>query len=60
MEVKRTAARNFGWGLALIGLALVGILPLSNRMTRDVGVLQQGADRIAADYEEVTTTADTQ
>ncbi|HWM92127.1 MAG TPA: SpoIIE family protein phosphatase [Thermoanaerobaculia bacterium] len=46
-EVKRTAARNFGWGLALIGLALVGILPLSNRMTRDVSVLKQGAEKIA-------------
>lgn len=47
-EVKRTAARNFGYGLALIAFALVGILPLSNRMTRDVGVLEQGAERIAA------------
>ena len=46
-ELKRTAARNFGYGLALIAFALVGILPLSNRMTRDVGVLQQGAERIA-------------
>ncbi|MEA2562227.1 MAG: hypothetical protein QOH06_3731 [Acidobacteriota bacterium] len=46
-ELKRTAARNFGYGMALIAFALVGILPLSNRMTRDVGVLQQGAERIA-------------
>lgn len=46
-ELKRTAARNFGYGLALIAFALVGILPLSNRMTRDVGVLEQGAERIA-------------
>ena len=46
-ELKRTAARNFGYGLALIAFALVGILPLSNRMTRDVGVLKQGAERIA-------------
>lgn len=47
-EVKRTAARNFGYGLALIGLALVGILPLSNRMTRDIGLLRHGAERIAS------------
>lgn len=46
-ELKSTAARNFGYGLALIAFALVGILPLSNRMTRDVGVLQHGAERIA-------------
>lgn len=47
-EVKRTAARNFSFGLALIGLALVGILPLSNRMTRDIGLLRHGAERIAS------------
>lgn len=47
-EVKRTAARNFGYGLALIGVALVGILPLSNRMTRDIGLLRHGAERIAS------------
>ena len=46
-ELKSTAVRNFGYGLALIAFALVGILPLSNRMTRDVGVLKQGAERIA-------------
>lgn len=46
-EVKATAARNFGYGLALIAVALVGILPLSNRMTRDVSLLKQGAEKIA-------------
>jgi serine phosphatase RsbU (regulator of sigma subunit) len=46
-EVRRVAARNFGWGLGLIGLALLGILPLSARMSRDVNVLTEAAERIS-------------
>lgn len=46
-RVKVNAIRNFGWGLALIAVALVGILPLSNRLTRDVRRLTHGAERIA-------------
>ncbi|HYO16891.1 MAG TPA: SpoIIE family protein phosphatase, partial [Thermoanaerobaculia bacterium] len=46
-EVRRAAARNFGWGLGLIGLALLGILPLSTRMSRDVNVLTEAAERIS-------------
>lgn len=46
-RVKVNAMRNFGWGLALIAFALVGILPLSNRLTRDVRRLTHGAERIA-------------
>ncbi|HEX9941490.1 MAG TPA: SpoIIE family protein phosphatase [Thermoanaerobaculia bacterium] len=46
-EVRRTAARNFGYGLGMIGLALLGILPLSTRMTRNLRLVTAGADRIA-------------
>jgi serine phosphatase RsbU (regulator of sigma subunit) len=46
-NVRRTAARNFGYGLGMIGLALFGILPLSTRMTRNVKLVTDGADRIA-------------
>lgn len=46
-EVRQAAARNFGYGLGMIGLALLGILPLSKRMTRDVRLVTAGADRIA-------------
>ncbi|HVT56854.1 MAG TPA: SpoIIE family protein phosphatase [Thermoanaerobaculia bacterium] len=46
-EVRRTAARNFGYGMSLIGLALLGILPLSERMTRRLKVVTAGAERIA-------------
>jgi serine phosphatase RsbU (regulator of sigma subunit) len=46
-EVRRTAARNFGAGVGLIGLALLGILPLSGGMTRSLRLVTDGADRIA-------------
>lgn len=46
-EVRRTAARNFGYGLGLIVLGLVGIQPLSRRMTRQLETVTRGAERIA-------------
>jgi len=46
-EVRQAAARNFGYGLGMIALALVGILPLSTRMTRNLKLVTEGADRIA-------------
>lgn len=46
-EVRSTAARNFGYGLGMIGLALLGILPLSGRVTRDLKLVTEGAGRIA-------------
>jgi serine phosphatase RsbU (regulator of sigma subunit) len=46
-EIRKTAARNLGVGLALVGLALIGIMPLSNRMTRNLATLTRGADRLA-------------
>ncbi len=46
-EIRRTAGRNFTYGLGLIGLALVGIVPLSGRMSREVSELTAGAERLA-------------
>lgn len=46
-EVRSAAARNFGYGLGMIGLALLGILPLSRRLTRDLQVVTAGAEKIA-------------
>ncbi len=46
-ELGRTTARNLGYGLGLIALALVGILPLSSRMTRNLKLVTAGAERIA-------------
>jgi serine phosphatase RsbU (regulator of sigma subunit) len=46
-ELRRTAANNFVLGLGLIVFAMIGIVPLSNHLTRDVKVVTEGAERIA-------------
>lgn len=46
-ELRRTAGRNFTLGLGLIVFAMIGIVPLSNHLTRDVKLVTDGADRIA-------------
>ena len=46
-QMKRVAARNFLYGIGLIGFALLGILPLSGHLTRNVNTLTRGAERIA-------------
>jgi len=47
-EIRRTAARNLAFGLGLVGLALLGIFPLSGRMTRHLRSLTDGAERLAS------------
>jgi serine phosphatase RsbU (regulator of sigma subunit) len=47
-EIRRTAARNLMLGLGLAVVALLGILPLSRRMTRHLASLTEGAERLAA------------
>jgi len=47
-EIRATAARNLALGLGLGLLALVGILPLSRRMTRHLSSLTQGAEALGA------------
>jgi serine phosphatase RsbU (regulator of sigma subunit) len=50
-DLRRSSARNAGLGMGLIGLALIGIVPLSSRLTRNLSVLSDGVNRIAAgDY----------
>ena len=46
-ELRNTAARNFGYGLGLVFIALIGIVPLANHMSRDVQRVTVGAERIA-------------
>jgi serine phosphatase RsbU (regulator of sigma subunit) len=46
-EIRRTAARNLGFGMGVIGLALIGILPLSGRMTRNLATLTDGVEQLA-------------
>jgi serine phosphatase RsbU (regulator of sigma subunit) len=46
-ELRRTAARNLAYGLGVVGLALIGIIPLSGRMTRNLTALTHGAEHLA-------------
>ncbi len=47
VELRHTAARNFGWGVGVIALALIGILPVAGHFTRDIRTVTEGAQRIA-------------
>jgi HAMP domain-containing protein len=50
-DLQRTSARNAALGLGFIGLALVAIVPLSGRLTRNLDRLGEGVHRIAqGDY----------
>jgi serine phosphatase RsbU (regulator of sigma subunit) len=46
-ELRNTAGKNFGYGIVLIFVAMIGIVPVANHMTRDVQLVTRGADRIA-------------
>jgi serine phosphatase RsbU (regulator of sigma subunit) len=46
-EIRATSARNLALGLGAVGLALLGILPLSGRMTRQLEAITAGAERLA-------------
>ena len=50
-NLRRAAARNAGLGLLFIAVALVGIVPLSAHLTRNLSALSEGVRRIAqGDY----------
>jgi sigma-B regulation protein RsbU (phosphoserine phosphatase) len=50
-DLRRTAGRNAALGLLLISIAVVGVVPLSGRLTRNLTALTEGVDRIAhGDY----------
>jgi HAMP domain-containing protein len=46
-EIQRASVRSLSLGLGVIGLALLGIVPLSRRMTRNLTTLTDGVQRIA-------------
>ena len=46
-QLQATAARNLGLGLSLVGIALLGILPLSRHMTRNLARLTEGVETLA-------------
>jgi serine phosphatase RsbU (regulator of sigma subunit) len=57
-DLRRTSVRNAGLGLGFIGLALIGIVPLSSRLTRHLSSLSDAAHRIAqGDYAARVTVA---
>jgi HAMP domain-containing protein len=45
--LRRAAAVNFSAGIALIVVALIGIVPVANHISRDVKLVTAGAERIA-------------
>ena len=50
-DLRRSSARNAALGLGLIGLALIGIVPLSSRLTRNLSRLSDGVEQLArGDY----------
>ena len=50
-DLRRTTARNAGFGLLFIAIALGGMVPLSGRLTRNLTDLTAGVGRIAkGDY----------
>jgi serine phosphatase RsbU (regulator of sigma subunit) len=46
-EIKKASVRSLSLGLGVIALALIGIVPLSRRMTRNLTTLTDGVQRIA-------------
>jgi len=45
-QMRANAVNNFGWGLGLVALALFGIVPIANHLTRDIERVMNGVDRI--------------
>jgi hypothetical protein len=43
-DLRRTTVRNMGYGLGVVALALIGIVPLSGRMFRPVAGLGHSAE----------------
>ncbi len=46
-EIRKASVRSLSLGLGVIALALIGIVPLSRRMTRNLTTLTDGVQRIA-------------
>lgn len=45
-EIRRTAVRNLGYGLAIGLVALLGIVPVSRQLTRNLATLTEGVERL--------------
>lgn len=46
-EIRRASVRNLGLGLLVIGLAFIGIIPISHRMTQHLATLTRGVRQLA-------------
>ena len=46
-EIRRASVRNLGFGLLVIALAFVGIIPISHRMTQHLATLTSGVRQLA-------------
>jgi len=46
-DIRSASVRNLGLGLLVIGLAFVGIIPISHRMTQHLASLTQGVRQLA-------------
>ncbi len=46
-QMRATAMNNFVWGLGLLGIALIFIIPIANHLTRDIAEVMEGVDRIS-------------
>lgn len=47
-EIGRTAVENLAYGLVIVVLAMLGVLWLSGRMTRNLRLLTEGVEQLAA------------
>jgi serine phosphatase RsbU (regulator of sigma subunit) len=45
-RMRASALNNFMWGLGLVAIALVGVVPVANHLTRDIEHVMEGVDRI--------------
>ena len=46
-EIRRASVRNLGLGLGVIALAVIGIVPISHRMTQHLSALSAGVRQLA-------------
>jgi serine phosphatase RsbU (regulator of sigma subunit) len=47
-EIRRTSVRNLGFGLGVIALAVIGIVPISHKMTQHLSALSAGVRQLAS------------
>jgi serine phosphatase RsbU (regulator of sigma subunit) len=46
-EIRRASVRNLGFGMLVIALAFIGIIPISHRMTQHLATLTTGVRQLA-------------